>query len=236
MKYIGLIIIILILYAGFYLARIFYYSHYSPLPKIETRDTTIGKGPNLKYIAAGDSTAVGIGASSTEQTYAYKLAKQFSQNNRVEYKNIAVSGARTEDVINSQLSRIIEFQPDIVTISIGANDLTHLISSSIILENYKKIISEVQTQTKAKIYITNIPNFTGAKLLPFWYVSIIENKSKDLNKQLLALETEQIKIINIHDFGWDKFPDKSITYSADNFHPNDIGYQNWADAFLDKIK
>jgi lysophospholipase L1-like esterase len=45
-----------------------------------------------------------------------------------------------------------------------------------------------------------------------------------------------VQIVNIHDFGWDKFPDLSVTYAADNFHPNDDGYQNWANAFLEKIQ
>ena len=236
MKYILYIAIILVAYFGFYAVRIFYYSNYSPLPALEPKDITLGNGSPIKYIASGDSTAVGVGASSIENTYSYKTAEHFAQNNKVEYRNIAVSGARTKSFISDQLPKIIEFQPDVITISIGANDLTHLISSQTIFENYKQTITELESKTTAKIYITNIPNFNGAKLLPFWFVAIMENKSESINKQILNLETERTKIINIHDFGWDKFPDLSVTYAADNFHPNDTGYQNWANAFLDRIK
>ncbi len=173
MKYILYLAVILIAYFGFYAVRIFYFSYYSPLVKIEPKDTTLGQGKVLKYIAAGDSTAVGVGASALENTYSYKLADHLSQTSQIEYKNVAASGARTQNVIDSQLQPIIEFNPDVVTISIGANDITHLTSTQTVLKNFKQIISEIESKTHAKIYLTNIPNFTGAKLLPFWYINIL---------------------------------------------------------------
>ena len=236
MKYILYLAVILIVYFGFYAVRIFYFSYYSPLAQINPKDTVLGQGQTLKYIAAGDSTAVGVGASSFQTSYSYKLAEHFSKNSKVEYTNVALSGARTTNVMNTQLDKIIEFNPDVVTISIGANDVTHLTSTKTVINNFKQIISEIESKTHAKIYLTNIPNFTGAKLLPFWYIDILENKSKKINEQLAGLESERVHIVNIHDFGWDKFPDLSVTYAADNFHPNDIGYQNWTNAFLNRLK
>lgn len=239
MKYFIIILALLVGYIAFSYIRIIYYAHYSKNPQIVQKDFRFGSGPTVRYIAAGDSTAVGEGASSVEQTYTYQLVKELSKTNEVTHSNVAVRGAKTQDVINKQLSQIIEFSPDVVTISIGANDNTHLVSSDSIYENYQEMIERLLSETKAKIYITNIPNFTGATLLPRVAVAVLEHRSKSLNPKLLALENapgnERIKIINIHDFGWDKFPDRSVTYSFDYFHPSDVGYKNWADAFLSKM-
>lgn len=216
--------------------RIFYYTHYSKNPTIQQSTRTIGTGPPLRYIASGDSTAVGVGASSVENTYPYKITEKLGKTNSITYHNIALSGARTKNVIDSQLQPIIEFNPDIVTISIGANDATHLTDEQTIINNYKQIIQRLTNETSAKIYITNIANFNGARLLPLPFVKFIEWRSKQINPEIIALETDRVKIINIHDFGWNNYPDKQVTYSFDHFHPSDIGYENWTNAFLDKIQ
>ncbi len=235
MKYFIVITSLIIVYGIFYTVRIFYYANFSPLPYISNEPKLLGVGENLKYIASGDSTSVGVGASSYKQTYAFRLAEALSLTKTVNYINIGVSGAKTSDFIKDQLPVLIEEKPDIITISIGANDLTHLVSSKTIINNYQYLTQNLQTKTSATIYITNIPNFSGAKLLPFWYRKILEYKARNINEQLSKLENDRIKIVNIHDFGWSSYKNISETYAQDNFHPNDRGYDNWANAFLSRF-
>ncbi len=218
-------------------AVIFYYK-LSNLPKLQAFsriEETVGTGPTLRYIAAGDSTAVGYGATKVENTYTDKIALEFSKTNTVTYKNVGVVGAKTSDVLEKQLQQIVDFKPDIVTISIGGNDATHLVSGKQILENEREILSRIISETNATVYITNVPNFTWAKVLPWFYRTLIEYRNSKVNKEILEFETDRIKIVDIHDFGWDRFPDIGVTNAPDKFHPNDLGYQNWTDAFLDRI-
>ena len=239
MKYLLIILVLIGAYAAFSYFKILYYIHYSKNPQIAQIDQSFGNGSPLRYIAAGDSTAVGIGASSIENTYTVKIAKSLGESGSVEYRNVGVIGSKTDDVLNKQLPQIIEFNPDIVTISIGANDNTHLVSLDRIYKNYQEIIKRLLNETQAKIYITNIPNFTGAELLPTVAIAVLEHRSNKLNPKLIALENipgnERVRIINIHDFGWDQFTDRSDTYSLDYFHPSDAGYENWTKAFLSKM-
>jgi acyl-CoA thioesterase-1 len=234
-----IVVIILILYFGVEFGIFYYkYSHLPALPKIDQSDKTLGSGPVLRYIAAGDSTSVGEGASGFEKSYAYQIAQYLAKTNTVEYRNIGVVGYKTADVLRNQVDTIIAYKPDVVTISIGPNDATHLVSANKILANYKAIIEKLESQTLAKIYITNIANFYGANILPWLYIYLIEYRDQKLNQQLTALEDDRVKIVNIHDFGWNQPPykNRSKTYAADWFHPNDLGYQNWTAAFLSKIQ
>ncbi len=234
MRYVIFVAILVLVYVVCAYARIQYQYKHANNPSIKQTGSTLGAGPELRYIAAGDSTAVGEGASSVEQTYAYNIAKSLSSRYNVTYENIAKGGAKTEDVIATQLEKIIAFNPDVVTISVGANDATHLRSSQSILRNYKTIIDTLTEKTHAKIYITNIANFYGATLLPAWYIQLIEQRSAKLNPEILKLNNgnDRVHIIDIHDFGWSNYPDRALTYSLDHFHPSDLGYQNWANAFL----
>jgi acyl-CoA thioesterase I len=232
-------LIIVIAYVVFIFTRIHYYTNYSKNPEIvqvsvdlEAKTSTHNLKP-IKYMAAGDSTAVGRGASSVEKSYTRLIAGELANTQPVEYRNIAVSGARTADVVEKQLQQIIAFQPDIITISISANDATHLISQSEILKNYRTIVERLEAETSADIYITNTASFKGAKLLPWFFVELIEYRSKKLNAKLAELvKSDRTSLVNIHDFGWASFVDPSSTYSYDYFHPSDIGYENWANAFL----
>lgn len=204
-------------------------------PIIIQTDRSLGKGPTLKYLAAGDSTAQGTGASIMENTYPFKIAEFLANKNSVEYKNIGVSGARIEDVIAKQLPQIIKYQPDIITISIGGNDIDRLASKEYVLWGFNQIIAELSTKTSAKIYLANLPNFNGAELLPRPYIWLIEKRSGPINQALVSLETERVKIANVHDFFGNE-TDIASTYSNDQFHPSDIGYKLWTKAFLEKIK
>jgi len=240
MKKIAIIIVaILVLYLVYELAAFAYRCYHVPaLTSIDQSNRTLGNGPALRYIAAGDSTGVGYGASSVEATYTYKIAQFLAEDHAVEYRNISVSGYETGDVLEEQVPQIIAWRPDVVTISMGANDATHLVSSEKILENYKTIISELEKGTAAKIYLTDIPNFSGATILPWLYDEFLEYRSRQINPSLLALADPRVKIVDIYNFGWSAPPynDRAATYAADHFHPNDLGYQNWADAFLNAME
>ncbi len=230
-----LAVAILSVYLLVYFIRFRYILYLAQNPVIVQVNQELGKGPLLKYIAAGDSTVQGRGASVVEKTYPYKIAEYLAQDHTVEYKNIGVSGARLRDLKEKQLPTIIAYQPDIITISIGGNDIDRLASKDYVLENLNFIISELNTKTQAKIYIANLPNFTGAQLLPYPYIWLIEKRSAPINRAIIALESDRIKIANVHDF-FAAHAKIESTYSADYFHPNDYGYELWTAAFLEKMK
>lgn len=231
------IIAAIIVYTGACAIRVWYFTFHAKNPPIHQSDAALGSGgTTIRYIAAGDSTAVGEGASDAQHSYPYliaeHLAQENSQKNTVDYRNVAVEGAETQDVIDKQLRQIIAYDPDIVTISIGANDRTHLRSNAYIYKNFQTIIETLTAQTHATIYVADIPNFHNQTLLPWPYVVFMEHRTTTLNPQLMALASDRVKIVDVHGYGWANFADIGQTISEDHFHPNDTGYQNWANAFL----
>ena len=183
---------------------------------------------------AGDSITQGIGASSVDKTYAYKLAEELGRNYRVVYRNVAKRGSETEDLINKQLQEIISFDPDIIIVTIGGNDLTHVRLESRVLENYKRVVEEISSKTEAKLYIANIPNFTGVSALPSWYVSLISKRAIAINDDVASLESDRVKIVDVHK-EWFKVPRIKDAIAKDGFHANDYGQIFWLDAFFRRV-
>lgn len=74
------------------------------------------------YAAMGDSFTAGTGCSPG-QSWADQLAARLSrQGTGFAYRNLAVEGARSEEVLD-QLSAAVAFGPDLVTVICGANDV-----------------------------------------------------------------------------------------------------------------
>jgi len=235
MKYVFVIVAPVFIYALFVSAKILYAAKFSGIVEIVQEDKVFGEGEELRLIAAGDSVTLGTGASSVTSTYAYKVGEFFGKEHKVTYRNIATSGAKTKDFIEKQLPEIITFEPDIVLITIGGNDVLRNKSKEKIIENYKKIIEELVNNTSATIYIASMPNFREVKPIPAWYVRIIHKKTLEINTELDGLGSARVKIIDSHS-KWANITDIESTFAGDGFHASDHGYTFWTEAFLKRIK
>lgn len=228
MKYILLLVIAVILL--FDLSKFFFYKT-QKLPEVTQSSHTFGKGEDLVYIAAGDSTALGVGATHETEIYTYLVAENLGSENKVIYKNIGVSGAQTIDVIKNQLPQIIDSRPRIITISIGANDVTHLKSPTSIVENYQTIKSELMSKTDSDVFISNIPSLEHARILPLWFRKLLELRVVETNRRISGLASERFHIVDVHS----SISYTPETYAKDKFHPSDAGYKNWAKVYLESI-
>ncbi len=229
------IIILLVAYAAFIFVRVKYILRNTNLPEITQSSATLGQGSSIKYIAIGDSTAVGVGASTVGNTYTYRIAQHLSQSHTVDYRNIAVSGAKTRDLIDTQLAGAVAFQPDIITISVGANDVTHLKDEDQILANIQTILETLTAKTDAQIFVANIPIVDRVPLFPYPVKKLWGHRVHRLNSRIIGLNNDRVHVVDIHEFGWNRYPDIRTTFAKDQFHPNDEGYNNWTNAFLTQM-
>ena len=186
---------------------------------------------SLTYVALGDSLTAGVGANKLEEAYPYLLAKYFAGNNyQINVKLRVVPGAKTRDLVNGLLPRVINDNPDIVTVLIGVNDIHGEISKSEFRKNYDEILSRLTKETKAKIYVVSIPYIGASNLLLPPYNYIFDSKTKDYNKIVLELsEKYGLKYIDLYTKTESLFKESGSHYSADFFHPSAEGYKIWSD-------
>lgn len=224
MKY---VIGLMAIYLVYSFVRFHYVLRTADLPEIKQTSAVLGTGPRLIYVAAGDSTALGEGASNEQRAFPYLIAAKLAVSNQVEYVNIGVSGATTGDLLTDQLAKIIELKPDLITIAIGANDITHWKSSSQTLKNFETIKKELTSKTSAKILISNVANLNNPKLLPRFYAKLTDKRARNINRDIQLLSDDRFVVVDIHSV--------QTPLSADLFHPSDKGYENWAQAYLSSL-
>lgn len=80
-------------------------------------------GPPARYVAMGDSFSAGTEAGSAAP-WPDLAAERFRQlNPELEFRNLAVEGCVSADVLDGQLDEALAASPDLVSLICGANDV-----------------------------------------------------------------------------------------------------------------
>ena len=138
-------------------------------------------------------------------------------------KNRGISGDITFGVLD-RLSEIIEANPRKIFILIGINDISKGIPDSLILRNYKRMISRIQKGSKSKIYFNT--------LLPVNYPGDKQRERSEhitwLNKEIRKLKSKRVTVIDLYPHFIDAENRLKENLSSDGLHLNATGYQEWA--------
>lgn len=185
-------------------------------------------GP-INYLALGDSTGAGVGA--TEGGYVARLFKKLDQRRPgSKLNNLCVSGATTVDLMREQLESGIKSQPDFITVGIGINDIGHGIGLETFAANYENILRRLTTETNALIVVSNIPDISTAALIPENLRPQYQREIIRHNQKLEEIAAAHgVVVVDIYTLTRDELPNHPEYFSADGFHPSDLGYELWAE-------
>ena len=179
----------------------------------------------LRYVALGDSAAQGVGASHVSQGYVPRLGRRLAEatGRDVVITNLSVSGATSDDVVRDQLPLLaaLSFTPDVVTLDIGANDVVfpgH--TPSTFTTSFDQILKALPPGS----FVGDVPWFA----LPVW-----GRQSREMaGRAARLIERHGHHLVPLHQASRAAGLRLYHRYTArDLFHPNDLGYEGWADTF-----
>lgn len=203
------------------------------------RDYFIGSAahPTLVYLALGDSTAAGWGSKQLAQTYVHQVAvAKAAQGYHVHVINAAVGGAILRDVLQTQAPLLKSVRPQLVTISVGANDATHFTSTTEYSRQLRSLLGALQKSTAQQVLFANTPDMFQAPALPLPLAILVNLRARRQNTLLQnALSGTMIRSIDLYSRGKLIFKDAPDLYAADRFHPSGSGYQKWARLFVESL-
>ena len=176
--------------------------------------------------------------------YAAGLIQENHPDLDLEFINLGISGNRTSQLFDRFYPDGIAFQPDVISILIGINDIWHRYGPDLvettdeqIALNYRKILERIKAQTNAKIIILS-PYLLDA--------DDKENMRRDLTTVLpivreLAKEFADayVPLDELFDEALKTQP-QPLYYSPDGVHPNENGArfiaEHYAKAFASILK
>jgi lysophospholipase L1-like esterase len=189
--------------------------------------------PPLNYLILGDSTAAGVGADY-QSGIAVMTAEELSRTHTVHMLNLAVSGARIRDVRVGQLPRIGAFSPDVVLLSVAANDVTHLTRIASMRTDLRAITHALRMKNPSvKIVATGSPDIGSAPRIPRLLRGLAARRTRNINVMFREeAATDHFTVAPIAETGLLFRNDRSL-FADDRFHPNARGYATWT-AVLNK--
>ncbi|GAB3135868.1 hypothetical protein GCM10027057_12440 [Marisediminicola antarctica] len=192
-----------------------------PVHSAHWREQQKAKGEVL-YVAIGDSAAQGIGASKPGRSYVGLLARSIRRETgrTVRVVNLSQSGARLREALEHLMPRLAKLQPDVVTVSIGANDI-----ASFDPERFERELRELYSALPPAAIVADLPSF---------YLGESERRVRIANEVVRRVAAElSLEVAPLHRTTLGRTAARTALrdVAADFFHPNDRGYAVWASAF-----
>ena len=185
-------------------------------------------GEATRLVLLGDSTAAGVGATSTAGTVGAQLAARLPEP--VAYDSVAVSGARAGDLAE-QVDEVLREPPDLAVVLIGANDATHLTRLGHVRRDLRAAVDRL-VDAGVPVVVGTCPELGTARSFDQPLRAIVGWRGHRVaDAEAAALRGSGAGVVDLARltgpaFGRD--PDRYL--SEDLFHPSDAGYGLWAEA------
>lgn len=176
----------------------------------------------LLYVALGDSTAQGIGASKPWRSYVGELARHISDTTgkTVRVVNLSVTATTVYETYREQLPVLKKLKPDIVTVSVGANNMFDFDA-----ERFERDLRRLYEGLPPRTIVSDLPSFW---VLPQERNVVAANKILHQVAEEFGFSVAPLYVRTKRQGLWGM----TTQLAGDLFHPNDRGYRVWASAFV----
>jgi|GEM_PF-357565 lysophospholipase L1-like esterase len=203
----------------------------SALPAISER--LVLKGKKSELLLIGESTAAGVGATSTDFTLAGHIFNLFKGEFTV--SNFGKNGIRIAETlpfIEVELAGISKSKEGIF-IFLGANDCFKLTSPKSFAKSFAELIDRLEQLFQPNwIYVADIP---PVQLFPAFsplMKSCLHRQREFLRNEMRLISANRDHVI----FEKIKLELKESFFASDGIHPSDLGYQLIAEFAFEGIQ
>ena len=191
------------------------------------------------YVALGDSTVHGVGADGPESNYVSRLYERLrSVYPRARVTNLGVSGATAANLLDGQLRKAVALLPDLVTLSIGPNDITRGRDARQYEQDVEKILKTLMRETDAVVVLNLIPDLA---VTPHFketeMAAAVGRRVTAFNEALLRqARVYGVEVVDLYKPSQLEVPRQPELIAADGYHPSDQGHARWAELMWQGIE
>jgi acyl-CoA thioesterase-1 len=193
----------------------------------DTRMLPADRNAELVYVALGDSTVQGIGATSRQANYVSRLYARLRErypNARME--NLGVGGATSRDVLRRQLERAVALKPHLLTVPVGQY-----------AENMEAILGRLAGETDAVIVINLLPDLAVTPRFRGETAALVGRLSTEFNDALAAVaDRHGAIVVDLYAASRREVPRRPELLALDGYHPSDLGYARWAELMWEAVR
>ncbi|WP_170563446.1 SGNH/GDSL hydrolase family protein [Ruegeria atlantica] len=190
-----------------------------------------GRGPRLRLLIAGDSSAAGVGAGRQQQALSGFLVQQLARHYSVEWQLEATTGHTTQDTLD-RLNRL-EGRFDAAVTALGVNDVTRGVSRQRFTALQIQLLNHLTDNLGVRrIVLTAVPQMNRFPALPQPLAWVLGRQAARLDQglQTAASAFAQARHLPL------EFPDDPALAAPDGYHPSPKAYRLWAEAAADLLR
>ncbi|MEU3609785.1 SGNH/GDSL hydrolase family protein [Streptomyces sp. NPDC035033] len=186
----------------------------------------------LRFVALGDSFTEGVGdrAAGAWRGWAALLADGLAgPGQRLEFVNLAVSGALGADVADDQVPRAVALRPHLASVVVGVNDtLRHTFDIGLFARRLDRALGALDA-AGAVLLTACLPDPGRMLGLPAPLARPLARRRRSVNAVVHALSDRHGAVhLHLADPAW---TDDRRLWSADRLHPGERGHRAVAAAF-----
>ncbi|MFE9624350.1 SGNH/GDSL hydrolase family protein [Streptomyces sp. NPDC006527] len=187
----------------------------------------------VRFVALGDSLTEGVGDPVGDgwRGWAALLAGGLSgrPGERVEFTNLAVSGAQTGDVLERQLPAGLGLRPDIASVVVGVNDTLRCTFDIHAVAARLDTVYGSFAEQGAVLLTACLPDPGGMLGLPAALARPLARRQRAINTVVHAL-SDRYGAIHLHASEGAWLTDRAM-WSVDRLHPGERGHRQLAVRF-----
>jgi lysophospholipase L1-like esterase len=190
------------------------------------------------YVALGDSLTAGRGDEGRDGRpvgWAQRLADILSVRTTVRCRliNLAADGANVSQVLSKQLPGVAACRPDLVSVTVGMNDIRVRGFDELKFKADLKQLFEALAATQATLLTCTLPDIVSIMNLSPDLRDIAHERMRQAS-DIIREQAESFGAICLDIWAMKDVTDPDF-YGPDHVHPNSKGHQYMAAASADKL-
>jgi lysophospholipase L1-like esterase len=183
----------------------------------------------LRIAALGDSSVFGVGDTSTDGKpdgpgWVGRVAHDLAAK---QYINLSKNGARAHTVVSTQLVSTKFFDPDLVCVCVGMNDVMRGNYSPVQIRDSIRTLIQELNNLGAVVVLLGLPDPSKVAFAPKRVKRVLRRRVQNLNEILLEVAGQEDALFIS---GWEqKEVYERSFWHVDRMHPSSLGHQLVAD-------
>lgn len=187
----------------------------------------------MRYVALGDSYTIGTATRSPDERWPNQLVRRLAAAGfEVDLvANLGVNGFTSMDVIRSELPRLAELDPGLLTLLVGVNDVVQGVPIDTYTANAATILDQsLGLVPPARIVTVSTPDYTVTPQGAAYGDPARQSAAiRQVNEILARLSEDRgIRHVDIHDLSLRAASDSGLV-ADDGLHPSGRQYELWVE-------
>ncbi len=193
----------------------------------------------LRYVALGDSYTIGTSVAAKDRFPDQLVAALGSAEPTLTLvANLATNGYTSRDVIDVELPALEGYDPDVVTLLIGVNDVVQGVPLDRYEANVTTILDELLTLVpRERLVVVTIPDYTVTPQGANYGDPAAQSAAIQANNAAMTrLAADRgVAIVDIFDISLEAATDRTLV-ADDGLHPSGTQYARWVERLLPVVE